>query len=385
MQGHYFEGWIILNFDLVQKVFRSGVGGVFTCAGLEIRRDDEVVFRDSCGWLDYEARRQAVGSGTLFDLASVSKLFVTTAFMRLVEQQKVSLEQPVCSVLPGFSGERPIAAYEHPLKPGEAVPTGFAGGVVDASAVTFRNLLAHNSGLPAWHALFREQSVEAAMRMALNSTFFYPTGEQVVYSDIGLILLGMAVEKISGERLDAAVYRLVTQPLGLGSTCYRPTGAENADSGRVAPTEFCAWRKRRLVGEVHDENAGRLGGIAGHAGLFSTASELAQFGQMFLNGGAPLLRRETVAEMTRLQAEQGSIRRGLGFALWSPDPENSSHAFSQGTFGHTGFTGTSIWIDPRHQLVVVLLTNRVYYGRDAAAISAYRLIINFAIMEAVQP
>ena len=282
------------------------------------------------------------------------------------------------------SGLRGIAPYEHPLRPGEMVPTDYEGQHVDASQVTFRNLLVHNSGLPAWHALFRAQSAAAARQQAIDSPFFYPTGAQVVYSDIGLILLGMATEQLTGQRLDEVIFERVTGPLGLENTRYLPIDRTNPAMGQVVPTEFCAWRKRRLAGEVHDENAARLGGVAGHAGLFSTAADLARFGQIFLQGGAPLLRPETVAEMTRLQSEHGSTRRGLGFALWSPDAEVSSNPFSMQTFGHTGFTGTSLWIDPQRRLVVALLTNRVYYGRDAAAISAYRVKIHRAVVEACE-
>jgi CubicO group peptidase (beta-lactamase class C family) len=205
----------------------------------------------------------------------------------------------------------------------------------------------------------------------------------VVYSDIGLTLLGMAVEKLSGLRLDEAVYQRVTRPLRLHSTRYLPAGEGHYDPTNIAPTEICPWRQRRIVAEVHDENAARLGGIAGHAGLFSTADDLVWFGQMFLDRGAPLLKPETVIEMTRLQAQDGAVRRGLGFALWSPDPENSGNPFSQSAFGHTGFTGTSLWIDPERQLAVALLTNRVYYGRNPAGILSYRIKIHQAVVEVI--
>jgi CubicO group peptidase (beta-lactamase class C family) len=149
----------------------------------------------------------------------------------------------------------------------------------------------------------------------------------------------------------------------------------------IAPTEFCKWRGRRIVGEVHDEGAWRLGGVAGHAGLFAHARDVATFGQSFLD--ALLLRRETIAEMTRVQAEFDGTRRGLGFALWSPDPEASSNPFSPTTFGHTGFTGTCLWIDPSRALVVVLLTNDVYNGREGRGIADLRVQIHRAIVETV--
>jgi anhydro-N-acetylmuramic acid kinase len=156
----------------------------------------------------------------------------------------------------------------------------------------------------------------------------------------------------------------VLAPLDLRTTRYLPTTdplvpADEADTQNVAPTELCAWRGRRVAGQVRDENAARLDGVAGHAGIFSTADEVARFGQAFLS--CDLLTPVTIAEMTLLQAQDGNIRRGLGFALWSPDPEASSNPFGPGAFGHTGFTGTSLWIDPERSLVVAALTNRILW------------------------
>ncbi|HJR78996.1 MAG TPA: serine hydrolase, partial [Anaerolineales bacterium] len=173
--------------------------------------------------------------------------------------------------------------------------------------------------------------------------------------------------------------RRVTRPLGL-SAHFRPAAPLQSPEN-IAPTEFCQWRRRRIVGEVHDESAWRLGGVAGHAGMFGHARDVAAFGQSFLD--ASLLRRETIAEMTRLQAESNGMRRGLGFALWSPDPAASSNPFSPRTFGHTGFTGTCLWIDPQRELVTALLTNEVYGGREGRGIAALRVQIHQAVVESV--
>ena len=191
----------------------------------------------------------------------------------------------------------------------------------------------------------------------------------------------MAVEVLSGLRLDDALAQLVTQPLGLHDTYFLPVGEHC--SAQVAPTEFCTWRQRRLRAEVHDENAWALGGVSGHAGLFSAAAEMARFGQIFLDGGAPLLSAESVAEMTRVQSQEGNTRRGLGFALWSADPQASGNPFSEQAFGHTGFTGTSLWIDPQRDLVVALLTNEVYFGRTNRGIMPLRVAVHRAVVEAV--
>ena len=319
---------------------------------------------------------------TRFDLASVTKLFAVTAFMRLVDAGKVSVDQAVGSVLPTFNGLRPVQPYEDPLDWGGSVSVDGPTDEVNAGSITFRQLLTHSSGLPAWRPLFREPDAQAARQMALNTFFSYQPGAHVVYSDIGLILLGLAVEQLAGQRLDRAVHDLVIAPLGLAHTGYLPL-EDGAPPPNIAPTEFCTWRNRRIVGQVHDENAYGLGGIAGHAGIFSTAGDVARFGQMYLDHGGSLLSATTVAEMTVEQSSEHGVSRGLGFLLWSADPAASSHPFSPNAFGHTGFTGTSLWIDPARELVVALLTNEVYHGRADRKIGQLRVDVHQAIVDAV--
>jgi CubicO group peptidase (beta-lactamase class C family) len=347
-----------------------------------VHQRGQTVFSAALGWLDPDTRQRPVAMDTRFDLASVSKLFTTVTFMTLVEEGKVSLDQPVSTLLPDFSGQRLIRPYEDPLDWGGFVQPGIEG-TVDAGAITFRQLLSHSSGLPAWRPLKDQPDAESARRMALETDFFYPTGTRVVYSDIGLILTGMAIEVLTGQRLDAAVRERVTAPLGLAHTGYLPVKNQPYDTSNIAPTEVCVMRKYRVVGEVHDENAWRLGGIAGHAGVFSTAPDLARFGQMLLEGGVPLLQPTTLAQMTTLQAQDGNTRRGIGFTLRSSDPDSFTYPFSPRSFGHTGFTGTSLWIDPEYDLVVALLTNRVYYGRAAEAITRLRVDFHREVVERI--
>lgn len=377
----------------MEPVIHQALGRVFPAAQVAVWQHAAPVFSGAYGWLDPEAQQRPVQADSLFDLASVTKLFVVTAFMTLIETGRVGLDQPVCTVLPDFSGPRPIRPYENPLQPGAFVTvaaTGDAGDTADAGRVTFRHLLTHTSGLPAWRPLYREGSPEAARRLALATPFAYPIGARAIYCDVGLILLGLSVAQLTGQRLDRAVADRVTAPLGLLHTRYLPIAQSALRNPQpalnIAPTEICAWRGRRIVGEVHDENAAGLGGIAGHAGLFSTADDVAAFGQSFLNAlsgrGSAVLRPATVAEMVRLQAEDGMTRRGLGFALWCPDPEASGNPFSPAAFGHTGFTGTSLWVDPARDLVVACLTNRVYHGRAAGGILEFRVALHRAIVEA---
>jgi CubicO group peptidase (beta-lactamase class C family) len=458
------------------------VGTICPAAQLVVRWRGEEILARADGWLVPDKERCPTRPDTLFDLASLTKLFTTTTFMTLVEAGDVALDQPVYTVLPELDEVRPIQPYEDPLEPGAfvtvsslapsaaappslfaAAPPLFAEGLlteadvgretlpnsnlfaesllteagdgretlpnsnlfaeglltevqgdgqetlpneiieplpnesvetlshrkgeVDARRITFRHLLTHSAGLPAWRPLNQQPSAEAARQLALTTFFSYPPGTRVIYSDIGLILVGLSIERLTGQSLPAAMQTRVFGPLNLQHTRYLPLsagrGSQDRDGSSIAPTEFCRWRKRRIVGEVHDENAWRLGGIAGHAGLFSTAHDVATLGQLFLDGGAPLLRAETVAEMTRLQMQDGNARRGLGFGLWSPDPEASGNPFSRRAFGHTGFTGTSLWIDPARDLVVALLTNEVYNGRKGRGILSLRLAIHRAVVDAI--
>jgi CubicO group peptidase (beta-lactamase class C family) len=284
---------------------------------------------------------------TLYDYASLTKLFTTTAVMRLVERGRLGLDEPVARWLPDFG----------------------AGG---KQAVTLRQLLTHTSGLPDLLKLWLlADSPSARMKLVLSAPLLNSPGTVMRYSDLGLIALGHVLEEVTGSPLDTVVTDLVTAPLGLTSIGFRPP----ADlKPHIAPTEDEQAVGRGLVwGEVHDENAWSLGGVAGHAGLFGTADDLGRFGQLYLDGGVldgvRLLRADTVAEMTRNQIGRLGWR-GIGWEL------NASFYMgrlaSPRTFGHTGFTGTSLVIEPSRRLIVVLLTNRVHPTRNGPSINATR-------------
>ena len=359
------------KFATIDALVTQHLGVSFPTAQIVIRLHGDVIYAKAFGQLDLEQGTRAANLETRFDLASVSKLFTVTAFMTLVQEGRVAVDQPVCEVLHAFSGLRPIAPQQDPLGSGQLVaivPTD--GTPVDASRITFRHLLTHTSGLPAWLPIWwmahpaRLKLVQPYLReFVLRSSFAYPTGTQIVYSDVGLILLGFAIEQLTSQTLDAVIRERVTQPLGLTSVGYGPI------EQNVAPTEYYAHQGKHMCGEVHDENAWALQGVAGHAGLFATAHDVAAFGQSFLLAASSphILTPTMIAEMTKTQATDADTRRGLGFALWSPDPEASSNPLSPTSFGHTGFTGTSLWIDPERALVIAALTNRVYYGRDQGA------------------
>ncbi len=373
------------DFSPAERIIREAFPDV-PAAQLCIWQGDQPVYTHASGFLDPEARQRPADDHTRFDLASVTKLFTTSVFMTLVEQGRVDLDMPVGAVLTEFNGLRPVAPYEAPLEEGafEDVSKGYRGKV-DASLVTFRHLLTHTSGLPAWRPLYLLSSDVAASWTVLTSYFSYQTGTRVVYSDLGLILVGMAVEQITGQGLDEAIHERVVNPLMLAATGFLP-GCSPLPAGHQAnipPVEICRWRKRRLIGEVADENCGRLGGIAGHAGVYSTATDLAVFGRSFLKN-SPVLKPETIVQMTRLQAgDRADNPRGIGFDLWCADPQSFVHPFSQNSFGHTGFTGTSLWIDPDRELVVAFLTNEVYHGRYNRKIAEVRTAVHRAVVPAI--
>ena len=297
------------------------------------------------------------GPYTFYDLASITKLFTTTCVMRLVEQGRLALDEPTARWMPEFA----------------------AGG---KEQVTLRHLLTHTSGLPDYLELWKlEQTVDARMQRVLTTPLLNPPGRVFRYSDLGLISIGHLVERVTGSSLDVAVRDLVTEPLGLHDTMYRPPAGLKP---RIAPTEDEEDAGRGLVwGEVHDENAWSLGGVAGHAGLFGTAADLGRFAQLYLDAGEVegrrLLQAETVAEMTRNQI--GAVgSRGLG---WELDAAfYMGHLASARTYGHTGFTGTSLVIDSRRDLIVVLLTNRVHPTRDGPSINAARQAVANAALAA---
>lgn len=392
----------------VDAVMRSGLEHVFPAAVLHVRQAGTLVCERAYGYLDPEVCRRPTRPDSLFDLASLTKPFTATAFMTLVEAGRVGLETAVIKVLPELAGTRPIGPTEDPLAKTIVPPDPrFAGQEVDASAITFRHLLTHTSGLAAWRSLYREdgkQQTEGkrqdeavplphqappalrARRIAAiyeQYGFAYPPGARVIYSDLGFILLGEAVARLAGSPLEIALRQAILEPLGLLATICNPL-ANGFSPERVAPTEFCAWRRRRCIGEVHDENSAGLGGVAGHAGLFSTAAEVAALGQLYLGGGVyngvRLLRPETAAEMVHLQVGGDEDPRGLGWQQRSAGYSSSGRRFGPHSFGHTGFTGTSLWVDPDQELVVALLTNRVYYGRDPQPIMDFRPRLHDAVV-----
>ncbi|BCL12521.1 serine hydrolase domain-containing protein [Micromonospora sagamiensis] len=322
------DGVIVQHAAVGTAVRYAAVGPAPGLVGVELPADQQIPMRPD----------------TIFDMASVSKLFTAIVTMQLVERGRVGLDTPVAHYVPEFA----------------------AGG---KETVTVRMLLTHTSGLPAFTALWSRYPTPAERIAATLATpLTAPPDTRYIYSDLGLITLGVLLERVTGRPLAELVRDGVTGPLGMTDTGYNP-GPELRS--RIAATEYQPYAGRGMVwGEVHDENAWSLGGVAGHAGIFSTAADLAVLCQALLNGGTyrgqRILRDDTVRAMlvnynARLESADPESRRGLGFEL-------NKHWYMMGlsspvTFGHTGFTGTSIVIDPLSHSFVILLSNRVHPDR----------------------
>ena len=325
-------------------------------AAVAIGRNSRIIKMQGYGNLDYRPGFGHVTDSSIYDLASLTKVVATTtAAMMLIEEGKIQLDAPLSRYLPEM--------LQYP----------------DKQVITVRNILLHNAGFRAFAPLWRNaRGPEQYMRAMLELPLEYQTGSRTIYSDFGPMLLGIAMERAAGQSLDEIVRTRLFGPLGMRETLYNPLAQTLARSGtaasdessplfsRIAPTEIdTLFRRQHMHGRVHDENAFAFGGVAGHAGLFSSARDLAKFAQMLLNGGffngRRYLSAETINMFTRRQSEGSS--RALG---WDTPARNSSAGdyFSTSAFGHTGFTGTSMWMDPATGVFVILLTNRVNPTRE---------------------
>ncbi len=312
-------------------------------AVLIVGHNGRVVYHKAYGSRALEPRREGMTLDTIFDLASLTKVVATTpAVMQLVEQGKVRLNDPVAKYLPEFA----------------------QNGKDD---ITVRQLLTHYSGLePDLDLKTVWEGREAAYRMAFADTPQDPPGSRFSYSDINFIVLGALVERVSGEPLNEYCERHIFAPLKMTHTRFLPPAAWRA---KIAPTQYDE-NDHMLRGVVHDPTARRMGGVAGHAGLFSTADDLAKFAQALLNGGGGILSALSVEKMTRPeQPPSAPVLRGFGWDIDSPFSSNRGDLLPVGSYGHTGFTGTSMWIDPTTQTYIILLTNAVHpRGGNAIAL-----------------
>lgn len=314
--------------------------GLLPGAVAVIARRGSVAAYRALGWAQLQPVRRPMEPDTLFDLASLTKITATLpSVLALMERGAFRLDDPIHRFFPEFTSE-------------------------GREEVCIRHLLTHTSGLPPGIPLYRyEGSREDRIRLIFGVPLTERPGTRVIYTDLGFILLGELVARVSGRPLDQFAREQVFEPMGMNVTCFNPP-AELRPC--CAATEYREHLGRHQCCEVHDENATALGGVAGHAGLFGTAADVAAYGQMWLEGGCRVLSPATALAATRDQTPGLADCRGWGWVVSRPDSAwlSCGDLFSPGSFGHTGFTGTSLWVDPARELVVALLTNRVHLGRQ---------------------
>jgi CubicO group peptidase (beta-lactamase class C family) len=358
--------FLLRNFEAQDERFRSAFGMLekaianraFPACSLAVTLGGELVAHKALGHFTYDPATPEVTIASIFDIASLTKVVATTAMaMILYERGLLDLEAPVTAIVPEFAG--PDARRRE---------------------VTLRMLLSHSSGLPAYEKLFlRAKAREDLLQAAFTTPLANAPGTHAEYSDIGFIILGVVLERLADESLDVFCQREIFGPLGMTHTTFNPATALKSS---IPPTaDDRTFRHRIIQGEVQDENDSVLGGIAGHAGLFSTAEDLAIFAHAMLNGGHPILRSSTIDLFTRRESAPEGTSRALGWDTPSA-PSQSGKYFSSASFGHLGYTGTSLWIDPDRQLSITLLTNRTWPDCQNQAIKQVRPAFHDAVIEA---
>jgi serine-type D-Ala-D-Ala carboxypeptidase len=373
-----------LGWSEVERAFNDAVEQqVIPGATLVVRRGADVAFEGAFGFRSIEPNRTPAKIETVYDLSSLTKALATTvAVMILARDSKFRLDDRVTRFFPNF-------------------------GVHGKTTITFRELLAHCSGLAAWRPFYqRIADIESSGRVNFMASrgakeFAYeeihrekPDAKprtKTIYSDLGFIVLGETIEKIAGMSLNRFCREKILRPLGLRATDYIDISLVRSRrlepvADMFAPTGFCPSRKRLLVGEVDDENAFAMGGVAGHAGLFAPVREIDRLARELIAcyaGRSDFVPQKIIREFwTRDTTVPGSTW-ALGWDMPSPENSSSGHRFSPAAVGHLGFTGTSIWIEPDSEVAISMLTNRVHPRRDNEKIREFRPRIHDLIMDAL--
>ena len=351
----FASAFAILQEAIIQRAFPA--------ASIAITQNQRLLALKAFGRFTYEANAPAVTTGTIFDLGSVSKVVATTTMaMLLYERGLLDLDAPLPAIVPEFIRD---AANDSRRR-----------------EITVRMVLAHSSGLPAHEKLFLKARTRVELlEAALNTPLTAAPGDRAEYSDIGFMILGIALERVADEALDRFCQREVFAPLAMAATAFTPPTEIRR---HIPPTvDDKHFRGRIIQGEVQDENASVLGGVAPQAGVFSSAADIAKFANTMLSGGHPILRPETIALFTRREAAPAGTSRTLGWDTPSA-PSQSGKYFSPQSFGHLGYTGTSLWIDPARQLSITLLTNRTWPDCSNHAIKQVRPKFHDAAIEALE-
>ncbi|HEX9251587.1 MAG TPA: serine hydrolase [Ignavibacteriaceae bacterium] len=349
-------------FNDVDEVINKAIEDKsFPGAVVLVWKDGKTVYEKAFGNFTYDRSSPKVKTTTIYDLASVTKVVATTtAAMICYDRNLFSLDYKVVKYIPEF-------------------------GVNGKENITIKNLLIHNSGLPAWKKFYeRDLNYDDVINEIYSSELEYKTGEKTVYSDLGIITVGKIIEKVTGRSLDKFCEDEIFIPLKMNSTFYNPNDSVKQF---CAPTEIDNyWRMKTLQGEVHDETSAMLNGVAGHAGLFSTASDISKLMAMLMNKGEldqkQFIKQSTIELFTKKVSTNST--RAIGWDTKSDSGSSSGTYFSKDSFGHTGYTGTSIWADPVRNLFVVFLTNRLYPTRENIKIQKVRPQLHDAVIKCLE-
>jgi len=359
------ESKALPRMSQINDLMRKGVKDkVFPGGVLLVSKNDSIIFFEAYGYANIFSKR-IMTKNTIFDLASLTKSLATTlAVMKLIQQGQLDLEQNLGTLLPEIRDK-------------------------DKKQITIRNLLCHNSGMPDYRPYYIELlkipynfRKKALRDFLINEPLVYPIGKNVLYSDLGFMILGWIIEKVSGRSFDSLVVQDIYRPLRLENLFF-----VNLNSKRYmdcfAATEFCLWRKILIDGSVHDDNAYVVGGIDGHAGLFGTAMDMKVLLSSLLfafHGHSYNFKKELINKFFERQKDSD---RALGFDMPSLSDSSCGSQFSKNSVGHLGFTGTSFWMDLDRSIIVILLTNRVHPSRDNNKIKRFRPILHDTVMDII--
>lgn len=401
IKGHYVYTESINRLERglsnkLQDIIDTSLGDVFPALSATVIYKGRIILDAGWGWIDPTSHQIPVLPDAVFDLASLTKLFTETAALSLISGGKLELDDRLVDYVPEFceTTPRPMDAGQDPnSKAMYPVPDDLYNQQVEPERITIQHLLNHTSGIAPWRTIYleigtpptppgvpdpvsREERWQKTIQIISHYPFVDQPGNAVHYSDLAIMMLGEVVSRVHGVpgQLDRVIRDLVVAPLGLDSIGFQPL-QNGTNRNKIPPTENdMQWRQRRCWGEVHDDNASGAGGIAGHAGLFGSALDMALFGQAWLERDKRLqIERELMDKATTYQVGGGdTFRIGYGWMLRALEGSSAGDIFSVDTYGHTGFTGTSLWIDPHHDLVIACFTNRVYEGREKPGIHQFR-------------
>jgi CubicO group peptidase (beta-lactamase class C family) len=349
------------DFLQVDEIIQSAIkDSAFPGAVVLISIDGNIIYGKAFGHLTYDDTSAAVTKNTIYDIASLTKVIATTTAVMICYDKKLfSLDDPVAKYIPEFSQN-------------------------GKEKVTIKNLLLHNSGLPAFKRFYNNYSSAGEVIKDIYETpLSYEPGSKVVYSDLGFITLAKIVEQVTGKSFDVFCNEEIFTPLQMNSSFFNPPDSLQY---KIAPTEYDNyWRNKLVWGKVHDETSVLLNGAAGHAGLFSTAKDINNLLQLLLNGdtfnGHQIIKPATAKLFTTRYSDKST--RALGWDTKSEEKSSAGNLFDITSFGHLGFTGTSVWVDPTRELFVVLLTNRVYPTRKNKKLFKVRPLLQDAVINAL--